>query len=319
MEFFVRKSCFALLMFLGMAPGQAQEYPSHVIRLVQPNPPGGFADTVGRIISKGMSERLGQAIVTENRPGAMNYLGAQVVEHSDPDGYTILFGTIDLTMMHSFRKAATDFFPSQNLTPIAMVASTPGVYVVNPSLPIHSLADLAAAAKAKQLKNALPGIGGSLHLMSKLFELQNNVEFSFIPYRGTPEAMLAVISGEVEMGVFALQSGYANKERVRVLAQTGETRHPLLPDVPTVKEAGMPNVGMIFWFGLYAPPKTPPVIIDKLAASLKETMKDPQVSDSLARIGARAEYMPPDQFSKYNADEEAKWGKLIPQLGFEPQ
>lgn len=311
----------ALPIILAASAGQAQEYPNRAIKMIQPASAGGFSDTLSRIIAKGMGERLGQPVIVENRPGAMNYLGAQMASRADPDGYTILYGPIDLTMMHALRKVAVDFLPSRDLTPIAMVASTPGVYVVNPTLPIYSLADLAAAAKAKdgKLTDAIPGFGGSLHLTSKRFELENNVAFSFIPYRGTTEAMLAIISGEVATGTFAIESGYANKERVRVLAQTGKTRHPLLPDVPTVAEAGMPNVGMIFWFGLFAPPNTPPAIIERLSKSLDETMKDPQIKESLTKIGAFGDYMPPAEFSKLVVSEEKEWGTLIPKMGIEPQ
>ena len=153
-----------------------------------------------------MSTHLGQTVFIENRPGAMNMLANKLVSHADPDGYTILYGSIDMTMAPSLRKDAAGFSGTVNLTPIAMASSTAGVYVVNPKLPIQTLPELAAYAKERpgRVRDAINGFGGSLHLTSKLFELKTGTEFSFIPYRGTSEAMLAIISGEVEAGTRAV-------------------------------------------------------------------------------------------------------------------
>src|SRR5262249_55895027 len=149
------------------------------------------------------------------------------------------------TMAPWLRKDAADFDANRDLTPIAMVASSAGVYVLNPKVPANGLQELAYYAKAHpgMVRNAINGFGGSLHLMTKLFELKTGTELMHVPYRGTSEAMLAIISGEADTGAFALSSGVTNKDRVRVLGQTGAARHPLLPDIPTTAEIGMPDVG----------------------------------------------------------------------------
>jgi tripartite-type tricarboxylate transporter receptor subunit TctC len=268
-----------------------------------------------------MSANLGETVYVENRPGAMNMLANKAVSRANPDGYTILYGSIDMTMAPSLRKDAAGFSGTKDLTPIAMAASTAGVYLVNPQLPVHTLSELASYARANpdMVRNAINGFGGSLHLTSKLFELKTGVKLLHVPYRGTSEAMLAIISGEAQTGTFALASGASNRDRVRVLAQTGATRHPLLPDVPTAAEAGMPDVGVIYWFGFYAPPNTPKQIVDRLAKTIELTMKDSEIQKKLANIGAMVDYLPPDKFADRITEEEHKWGDLIPKMGFKPE
>jgi tripartite-type tricarboxylate transporter receptor subunit TctC len=224
-------------------------------------------------------------------------------------------------MVPSLRKDASAFDAAHDLAPVAMVASVAGVYVVIPKLPVTSLAELAAYAKARPglVRNAINGVGGSLHLTTKLFEIKTGAELSHVPYRGTSEAMLAVISGEVEMGAFSLSMGSSNRDRVRVLAQTGASRHPTLADVPTTAEAGFPDVGIIYWFGIFAPPRTSKPIIDRLAHDLKATLGEPELQQKLSTMGAIVDYLPPEEFAKYVAAEQQKWGSLIPAMGFKPE
>jgi tripartite-type tricarboxylate transporter receptor subunit TctC len=315
-------SLWALALLIApLTLAHGDEYPSRSIKLMQPATAGGFSDTLSRLIAQGLSTHLGQTVFIENRPGAMNMLANKLVSRADPDGYTLLWGPIDMTMAPALRKDAAGFSGTKDLTPIAMVASSAGVYVVNPKAPVNSLKELAAYAKAKPgtVRNAINGFGGSLHLTSKLFELRTGTEFSHIPYRGTSEAMLAIISGEVETGVFALSSGATNKDKVRVIAQTGVKRHPLLPDVPTTIEAGMPDVGIIFWFGIFAPPNTPQPIVNRLSNDLQLTLKDPEIQNKFANLGAIVDFLPSAEFAKRVTEEEQKWGDLIPKMGFKPE
>jgi tripartite-type tricarboxylate transporter receptor subunit TctC len=310
-----------LVLSMFILNAYAEDYPRRPIRLVQPATAGGFSDSLSRVIANSVSARLGQSVVIENRPGAMNMIANKSVSRSDPDGYTLLYGSIDMTMAPSLRKDASTFEAARDLTPVAMVASVAGVYVVNPKLPVNSLAELAAYAKTKpgQVRNAINGIGGSLHLTTKLFEIKTGTELSHIPYRGTSEAMLAVISGEVEMGAFSLSMGSSNRDRVRVLAQTGPSRHPTLADIPTTAEAGLPDVGVTYWFGIFAPPQTPTPIIDRLAHDLKATLGEQDLQQKLWTMGAIVDYLPPEEFAKYVTAEQQKWGSLIPAMGFKPE
>ena len=251
----------------------------------------------------------------------MNMLANKMVSRAEPDGYTLLYGSIDITMAPSLRKDAESYDAATDLTPVAMVANTAGVFVVNPNLPVHSLEELAEYAKTNpgKVRNAMNGYGGSLHLTTKLFELKTGADITSVPYKGTSEAMLSIISGETNFGVFSLSMGASNKDLVRVLAQTGLVRHSLLPDVPTTTESGMPDVGVTFWFSIFAPPKTPPQIVAQLADSLKATLEERDVKDRFLSLGASVDFMPPAEFSKVVVDEEKKWGQLIPAMGFKPE
>ena len=310
-----------VLSTLATPRAGADEYPSRPIRLMQPATAGGFSDTLSRLIAHGLSSHLGQAVFVENHPGAMNMIANRIVSRSEPDGYTILWGPIDITMAPSLRKDAAGFDANRDLTPVAMVASSAGVYVVNSGVPANSLQELASYAKSRpgMVRNAINGVGGSLHLATKLFELKTGIELMHIPYRGTSEAMLAIISGEADLGAFALSSGVSNRDRVRVLAQTGAARHSLLPDIPTTTEIGMPDVGVIFWFGIFAPPKTPRPIVDRLTHGLEQTLQEPALREKFSSLGAIVDYLPPPQFAQRVVDETRKWGELIPAMGFRPE
>src|SRR4029079_10455671 len=207
------------------------------------------------------------------------------------------------------------------LTPVAMVANIAGVYVVNPSLPVHDIHELADYAKANagKVRNAHIGYGGSLHLTAKLFEMKTGTELAHIPYRGTSEAMVAVLSGQVDMSTFSISTAAVNREKIRILAQTGPTRHPILREVPTVAESGIPDLGIIYWFGIFVPPNTPKPIVDRLARGLKATLEEPSLQQKFSSMGAAVDYMPPDTFTPYVAGEIRKWGQLMPEMGFVPE
>ena len=311
----------AFFVSLAVAPASADDFPNRPVKLIQPSTAGGFSDTLSRIIANGLSPRLGQSVVVENRTGAMNMLANKMVSRADPDGYTMLWGTIDMTMVPALRKDAATFDSVRDLTPVAMVANIAGVYVVNPSLPVHDIGELAAYAKANpgKVRNAHIGYGGSLHLTAKLFEMKTGTELAHIPYRGTSEAMVAVLSGQVDMSTFSISTAAVNREKVRILAQTGRTRHPILREVPTVAESGMPDLGIIYWFGIFVPPNTPKPIVDRLARDLRATLEEPALQEKFFAMGAAVDYMPPESFTPYVAGEIRKWSQLIPAMGFVPE
>lgn len=320
----MRHCCFAACAALMMAafvvtPAHSQAYPTRTIKLVQPSSAGGLSDTISRLIAQGMTKYFGQTVFVENRPGAMDIIANRAVSRADPDGYTILYGGINTTMAPYLRKEAVGFSSTKDLKPIAMATNYAGVFVATANLPVKTLADLPAyaAAHPSNARIANNGTGGSLDITARLFELKTGTHLAHIPYRGTTEAMRGIIAGEVELGTFGLPTGVAFQSKVRVLAQTGNTRHPLLPGVPTTSELGM--AGITYWFGLYAPPHTPDAIIASLAKSLETTTNDSVYRKKLENLGAVAEYLPPKAFIERIEVEDQRWHELLPEMGLGPE
>jgi tripartite-type tricarboxylate transporter receptor subunit TctC len=322
----MRNSCFAayaalMIAAFGLTPAHSQAYPTRPIKLVQPSSAGGLSDTISRLIAKGMTKYFGQTVFVENKPGAMDIIANRMVSRADPDGYTILYGGINTTMAPYLRKEAVGFSSTKDLTPIAMATNFAGVFVATPNMPVKTLADLPAyaAAHPNNVRIANNGTGGSLDITARLFELKTGTHLTHIPYRGTTEAMRGIIAGEVELGTFGLPTGVSFRSKVRVLAQTGKTRHPLLPDVPTTSELGMDGVGITYWFGLYAPPRTPDAIVASLAKALEATTNDSAYRKKLENLGAVAEYLPPEAFTERIKVEDQRWRELLPKMGLGPE
>jgi tripartite-type tricarboxylate transporter receptor subunit TctC len=268
-----------------------------------------------------LTTRLGQAVVVENRAGAMNMIGNELVSHSTPDGYTILWGSIDMTMVPMLQKGAASFNATRDLLPVGMAATTAGTYVVNPSFPAKDLKEFIAYARANpgKVRNGITGVGGSLHLTAKILELKTGIELTHVAYRGSSEAIKAVIENEVEMGTFSFSTAAANRGKIKILAQTGATRHPVLADVPTTAELGLPDVSIEFWWGLFVAPNTPKPVVDRLGSVLDAALKEPAIRDRFSSMGVQATYMSPADFSRQVADDQKKWTALIPAMGFKPE
>jgi tripartite-type tricarboxylate transporter receptor subunit TctC len=302
---------------LPAAQAPAQAYPSRAIRLVAPTGAGGTSDSLARFVAQKLSERLNQSVVVENRAGARTMIGNEMVANAPPDGYTLLWGASDMSTVPMLLKSAASFNANRDLTPIAMAVSTFGTYAVNFNIPAKTLPELVAYAKGNpgRLRYGTNGTGGSLHLAVKFLELNTGTEFLHVPYKATAQVTMDVMSGAIDMASLALLTAASNRDRLRVLAQTGPTRHPLLPDVPTTADAGLPQLSLVYWFGLFAPPQTPAAIVDELARQLKAALSDPEARSGLAARGADLTFVAPAEFAKRVESDRELWARLIPEMG----
>jgi tripartite-type tricarboxylate transporter receptor subunit TctC len=306
-----------LMLLLSSGPGRAEDYPSRPVRLIITTPAGSLVDVLGRLFAQELSERLGQPIVIDNRPGAMTQIGADTLNRASPDGYTLMIGTSEATML-PFLKKGYRYDPVKDFTPIALVASSWTVFAVNPKVPANTLAELVAYSKANpgKVRYGSGGVGGSLHIAVEMLRYKTGADLVHVPYRGGGQAASDAISGQIEMVSLGLASArVAEGGALRVLAQTGPRRHPMFADVPTTAELRMPDVRMDTWFGLLAPPDTPEPIVARLVRESDAVVNQPAFREKLFRIGCDAAWMPPSEFSAFMRDDTKKWERLIPAMG----
>jgi tripartite-type tricarboxylate transporter receptor subunit TctC len=306
-----RLAAFALLLALT-APAAA-EYPDHPVRLIIPFPPGGSNDVVGRLVAKQLSAKLGQQIVVDNRGGAGGVLGTEAGAQAAPDGYTLLMISIGHAVNPALHKLTYD--PIKSFTPISIFATGPNVLVVNPSLPVTTVKELVALAKQKpgELDYASAGIGSFQHLGGELFKLTAGVNLVHVPYKGGGPAMQDVIAGHVKIMFSSLvqTTPFIKSGQLRPLGTGGTARHPVLPDVPTIAEAGVPGYTANNWWGVVAPAGTPEPIIQKVYEATQEALKAPELQDVFAREGAAVVTMSRDEFAEYIENEIVKWGRVV--------
>ncbi len=309
--------CLAALCLFAPLRAHADDYPSRPIHLIVTTPAGSLVDVLGRLFAQEMSARLGQPVVVDNRPGGMTELGTDVLVHADPDGYTLMIGPSELTML-PFEKKNYPYDPTRDVTPVSLITTSWTVFAIYPELPPQTLPEFIAYAKARpgKLRYGSDGVGGALHIAVEMLKLKTGIDLIHVPYRGGEQAATDAMSGQIEMVSMGLASArVAAGGKLRILAQTGPSRHPLFPDVPTTAEYGLPDVRMDTWFGLVAPPKTPDAIVDRLDAATAAVEQQQSFRDSLAKIGCAPAYLPHGRFAAYIAADLKKWQKLIPALG----
>lgn len=307
-----------VVMTAPASMAQAQKYPAKTIRLILPFPPGGAVDALARIMGPQLSEALGQQVVMENRAGAAGNIGAEIVAKSPPDGYTVLMGAIPISISVTvYSKLGYDLL--RDLAPVSLLASTPNIVVVHPSVPAKSLKELIALAKARpgQLDFASSGSGGSPHLAGALFNNLAGTTMNHIPYKGGGPAVIALVAGECSVGfatapsvIHHLQSG-----RLRGLAVTSAQRAPLVPDLPTVSEAGVPGYEAGAWQGLLVPTGTRREIISRLQAESSKVLKLPEVKERMDATGLTPIGSTPEDFGAFLRSEIEKWGKVVRSVG----
>ena len=301
----------------GIAPAQAQ-YPSKPVRLVLPFPPGGGTDTLGRVVGAKLAESLGQQVVIENRPGAGANIGAEVVAKSPPDGYTLLMGNIAHAInVTLYSKLGYDLL--KDLAPVSLLASTPNIVVVHPSVPAKSVKELMAVAKARpgQLDFASSGSGSSAHLAGELFSNMAGIKMTHVPYKGGGPAVIALLGGQVSVGFATTPSviQHVKSGKLRGLAVTGARRSPSAPELPTVSESGLPGFEVVGWYGLLAPSGTSREIVSRLHAESVKLLKLPDVKDRLDATGFEPIGTTPDEFHAYLRSEVEKWAKVVKVAG----
>jgi tripartite-type tricarboxylate transporter receptor subunit TctC len=314
-----------LLAALLMAPkaGMAQTYPNKPVRLIIPFAPGGVADVIARPIADRLSRTLGQPVVVESRAGATGTLGAAYVAQSAPDGYTLLLGTTNEIAMSPTLYQALPYDPRTAFAPITSVAVFPNVLVVGKDTPFRTLADLIAAARDKPgtLTFASSGVGSSNHLSAELFKREAKVNILHVPYKGGGPALIDVSGGHVTAmfatlpsAVSLIQSGV-----IRALAVTGSHRSDILPDVPTVIEAGLPGVVVTTWNGVLAPAGTPPELLVRLHKALADAVAEPSLKATFAAVGAETELITPQEFEARIRADFDRWSLVIKQADISAQ
>jgi tripartite-type tricarboxylate transporter receptor subunit TctC len=310
---------FLAALLLAPQAGLAQTYPTKPIHLVIPFAPGGVADVIARPIAERLSRTLGQPVVVESRAGATGTLGAGFVANAAPDGYALLLGTTNEIAMSPTLYQSLPYDPRTAFAPITPVAVFPNVLVVGVDTPFKTVADLVAAARAfpDTLAFASSGVGSTNHLSAELFKREAGIKVLHVPYRGGGPALIDV-SGEHVTAMFAtlpsavslIQSG-----TLRALAVTGPHRSAILPDVPTMGEAGLPGVVVTTWNGVLAPAGTPPELVERLHKALAEAVAEPSLKQTFAAVGAETELTSPEEFSTRIRTDFDRWSGIIKQAG----
>jgi tripartite-type tricarboxylate transporter receptor subunit TctC len=303
-----------LLAAATFAPLCAETYPSKPIRLIAPFPAGGGADIVGRIIGQKLAERLGQPVVIENRPGAAGNIGLEATAKARPDGYTIVITTPSLTISPSLYKRL-NYDPIKDLAPISLTAQVPNLFLVRPSLPVKNIKEFVEYAKAHpgKLNFGGSGIGSSTHLATVLFMSLAKIDLVNVTYKGSSQALFGLVAGEVDMVLIGppaamplIQSG-----KLRALAVFSRERLPSLPDVPTIKEAGIDDSEVTTWYGMLAPAGTPPAIINRLNAEWIKSAAMPDTVEKMRNAGFDTMSSTPEQFAELIKTELARWAKVV--------
>src|SRR5580693_3325519 len=309
------------LLAAASSPVAADDYPSRSIRLIIPFPPGDSNDAVGRIIANQLGKRLGQQVFVDNRAGAGGVVGSDLAAKATPDGYTLLIISIAHAVDPWLYKEPFD--PVKDFVPVSIIATGTNVLTVNPTVPVHSVKELLALAKEKPgvLNYASAGIGSFQHLSGELFKLTADVDIQHVPYKGGGPAMLAVIAGEAQVMFSSIVQTVPNIQggQLRALATGGAQRSPILPDLPTIAEAGVPGYVATNWWGVVAPVGTPQPIVDKLHDTIAKLLNSEATKKFLDNEGAAPVHMSSAEFGKFIEAEIAKWGPVVKKAGMKAE
>jgi tripartite-type tricarboxylate transporter receptor subunit TctC len=321
----VRKlfTCFVALTALACAlSAPAQDYPAKSVRLIVPFAPGGTSDFVGRIIAAALSKELGQQFVIDNRGGAGGTIGADMAAKSPPDGYALLLYNIAMSFGPALYRTLP-YDPVNDFAPVSLLGSAPSALLVNPALPVRSVTEFLALARARpgQLDYGTGGTGSSGHLAVELLQNVAHVKFTHVPYKGGGPAMAATISGEV---AFLIETAgpvvsHIKSGRLRALGMTSAQRLPALPDVPTIAETGLKDYVYTTWYAVWAPAKTPAAIVNRLNQAIQKVSALPDVRAGLQNAGIEPEGSTPAQLDERVRSELAKWANIIRAAGIKAQ
>ena len=308
-----------MLLLLGTwSASPAQEYPGKPIRIIVPYPPGGFNDTLARTVGQKLTESWHQPVIVDNRPGGGSTIGTNLAAKSAPDGYTLLIVSFAFAVNPALY-ASLPYDTGKDFVPIVLAASTPNLLVVNPGLPVKSVKELIALAKSKpgKLNYASAGNGSSNHLSMELFKSLTGVDIVHVPYKGSAPAVTDLIGGQVDL-MFdnvpnVLQQVKAGK--LHPLAVSSKQRSPLVKELPTVAEAGVPGFDVSVWFGVVAPAGTPQSIIAKLNAELNRILKLPETRQTFNSQGVEPAGDRPEEFASFLAAQRTKWAKVVRDSG----
>lgn len=318
----MRLAVAILIWCFGAAGAFAQAYPVKPIRLVVPSSPGGGTDIVGRVVAQKLTETVGQQVIVENRAGAGTMIGNEMVAKSPPDGYTLLMGVSTLATIPSVFKTVR-YNALTDLAPITQAVTVPNALVVHPSVPARNVKSLIALGKARprELVAGSAGVGTNPHLSLELFRVMGGFEIVHVPYKGSGQGIVGLISGEVAIFFPSVPTAltHVKSGRVRALGVTTLQRTDTMPDVPTIAEAGLPGYEATQWFGVLAPAGTPRAIIDRLHKDITTGLRAPDVKQHLAAEGALIVASSPEQFGAYIRTETEKWARVVKAAGIKPE
>ena len=315
-------SAFLLCCALAAIPAYAQQYPSKPVRMVVPSSAGGGTDIVARIIAPDLSKRLGQQVVIENRAGAGTMIGIEVAAKSPPDGYTLLMGLSTLAINPALYKKVP-YDAMRDFAPITLAVSSPAILVVHPSIPAKTVKELIAFARARpgQLNYASAGTGTFPHMSMELFLSMAKLKLEHIPYKGTGPAMIDMLAGHVAVmtGTILTSMPQIRAGRLRGLGITSSARSAVVPEIPTIAEAGLPGYEATQWYGMLAPAQTPKDIIARLHAEATRVLQQPEIRERFAGDGADPVGNAPEEFRRYIQSEITKWAKVAREAGIKPE
>ena len=313
----VAVAAFALGSFSTAAPA-AQEYPSHPIHLIVPTAAGGAADLVARQVGERLGLALHTTVVVANKPGASGVIGSELVAHAAPDGYTLLFATSATQVINAYVMGRLPYDPVRDFTPVINLGYVTSVIVVSPALPVHTIGELVAYARARPgtLNYASSGTGSANHIDTEVFAALAGIQLVHIPYRGTADGYRALLSNEVQLMFGSITSAlpYVLAGTLRALAVLVDRRSPLLPDVPTIAQAGFGSVDVRKWFGILAPAGTPPGIVQRLNGTLDGILHEPEMRDWLQRQGVDPGGGSTQDFDQVLRADYVRWGGMVRQL-----
>jgi tripartite-type tricarboxylate transporter receptor subunit TctC len=309
----------AMAGFTAAAP--AQTYPTKPVRLIVPFPPGGSNDIVGRLIAHELTEKLGKQVVVDNRGGAGGVLGTELAANADADGHTLLIISVAYAFNPSLYKLRFD--PKTAFAPISLIGSGPNALTVTPKLPANSVKELIALAKAQpgKLNYASSGVGTFQHLGSELFRIMAGINIVHVPFKGGGPAMADVMAGNTEicLGSLIQMIPHVDSKRLKLLGIGGEKRAKIYPNVPTIAEAGVPGYDASNWWGLLAPAKTPPAVVNRLRTEMGKILAQPELQKKLEGQGAEVAKMSGDEFGRFINAEMVKWAKVVKQAGIKSE
>jgi tripartite-type tricarboxylate transporter receptor subunit TctC len=313
----MRRSALSILVTCAILAGSAhaQSYPIRPVRIITPFGPGNAGDIIPRALGPAISQRLKQNVVLDNRPGAGGNIASEIVAKANPDGYTLMFATIGTHGINVSLYSKLPYDPIKDFAPIGLVATSPNVLVVNPSVPAQSVKDLIALAKAKPgaLNFGSSGSGTSVHLSGELFNSLAGVKTIHVPYKGAVDSLNDLMGERLQFIFASLSSSiqFVKSGRLRGLAVTSPQRHPSIPELPTMIEAGVPGFEAVAWYGYVAPAATPKPIIERWNQVLLEVLNTPEAKDNLLKVGVDATSGTPEAFAKFIREEIDKWAKVV--------
>ena len=299
---------------LATMPVAHAEYPEKPLRLVVPFPPGGSTEPLARVLSQKLGEAFGHQLIVDNRPGAGSTIGAEIVARSPPDGYTLFLGSISNAISAALYPKL-NFDIVRDFAPVTLLATTPGVLVVHPALPVKTVKELLALAKAKpeQLAYSSAGNGTPPHLSAELLSSMTGIKLIHVPYKGGGPSIIALLSGEAQLSIASLPSaiGHMRSGKLRALGVTTPQRTPSVPDLPTISEAGVPGYAAETWLGLAVAARTPKEIVTKLHAATVRAMTLPEVKERLDTLGYIVRIGSPEEYSNFVQNEVDKWRRVV--------